>query len=672
MQTWPTAQRCTVIWTVLLVLMGVLMCLPVSSARAAVLLDEQFNTDVFLDSSWSRSHSSVAIDIPNGWLRIGSNGAAGDFADKHCPFPLPLVIEWRERTFSGSGSTFSLPILQLWWGPTGDGSYHVTYVQEILPIPSGWLLGIWTNVHTLGTTSWDQWRTVKAIIRSDGGELFAKLDGDLDFTPISSATWTVPSEITRIRLSQHSDDVSDFDYVKVSDFTSTETLRIGQSKDCLTSIDATYAIPIYLDNHDTVKAFDIPLDYNWGIDPVGISFVGTRLEGKNGTFINQLNANGDSIRIGYIASTGDPVDALAPFDAFTQGVPIARIIMPGCLRQYFPAPDTATIPLEVNPVSVELTDKFGARYVPEILFDSSWVRSYVLGDANDDSICTISDAVYLINYIFSGGPAPLCLLAADADCGSTITISDAVWLINYIFGGGPHPGSNCLCGPLPPFAKSVIGHASIATASLAEETTNEIAVDLEVSADARAIQLDFNITGDVRNIEIKSNVSNLQLFSSEVESGYRMGLIDLTGTAVIPSGKTQIATIAYEGDGELSVSSAIVVDNDASEMNVEISNSKLENVLPTEYSLCQNRPNPFNPTTDISFSLPKTGQVKLVVYNILGAEVATLVEEVRSAGVHRVSWNGTNSSGQQVASGIYLYRLTAGEFAATKKMLLLK
>ncbi len=102
-------------------------------------------------------------------------------------------------------------------------------------------------------------------------------------------------------------------------------------------------------------------------------------------------------------------------------------------------------------------------------------------------------------------------------------------------------------------------------------------------------------------------------------------------------------------------------------MNVEISNAKLESVLPTEYSLSQNQPNPFNPSTDISFSLPKSGQVKLTVYNILGAEVATLVDEIRSAGVHRITWDGTDKSGNPVASGVYLYRLTAGDFAETKK-----
>ncbi len=70
-------------------------------------------------------------------------------------------------------------------------------------------------------------------------------------------------------------------------------------------------------------------------------------------------------------------------------------------------------------------------------------QQYVCGDADGNGIITISDAVYLISYIFGGGPAPVPVLAGDADCNGIITISDAVYLINYIFGGGPAPCANC-------------------------------------------------------------------------------------------------------------------------------------------------------------------------------------------------------------------------------------
>jgi flagellar hook assembly protein FlgD len=89
-------------------------------------------------------------------------------------------------------------------------------------------------------------------------------------------------------------------------------------------------------------------------------------------------------------------------------------------------------------------------------------------------------------------------------------------------------------------------------------------------------------------------------------------------------------------------------------------------------TLSQNYPNPFNPTTEISFALPSAGHVSLEVYNVLGQRVVTLVDGYREAGEHFVQWNSTDASGNQVSSGVYFYRLVAGQFVETKKMVLLK
>ena len=94
--------------------------------------------------------------------------------------------------------------------------------------------------------------------------------------------------------------------------------------------------------------------------------------------------------------------------------------------------------------------------------------------------------------------------------------------------------------------------------------------------------------------------------------------------------------------------------------------------LPTSYALEQNYPNPFNPTTEIPFSLPNPGAVQLKVYNVLGQEVVTLVDEYMPAGNHSVSWNGRSSDGASVSSGVYFYRINANDFAKTKKMMMLK
>jgi hypothetical protein len=93
---------------------------------------------------------------------------------------------------------------------------------------------------------------------------------------------------------------------------------------------------------------------------------------------------------------------------------------------------------------------------------------------------------------------------------------------------------------------------------------------------------------------------------------------------------------------------------------------------PLEFNLAQNYPNPFNPTTEIEFVLPKYQQVSLVVYDMLGRKVKTLVNDARHAGEHRVTWNGTNELGTSVASGVYVYRLASGSMSKVHKMMLLR
>ena len=96
------------------------------------------------------------------------------------------------------------------------------------------------------------------------------------------------------------------------------------------------------------------------------------------------------------------------------------------------------------------------------------------------------------------------------------------------------------------------------------------------------------------------------------------------------------------------------------------------NMTPTEYSLSQNYPNPFNPTTQIRFSIPTDGRVDLKIYDILGREVATLINDDIRSGYYTVEWNGKNDYGVKVSSGVYIYRIVSGKFVQTKKMMMLK
>ncbi len=94
--------------------------------------------------------------------------------------------------------------------------------------------------------------------------------------------------------------------------------------------------------------------------------------------------------------------------------------------------------------------------------------------------------------------------------------------------------------------------------------------------------------------------------------------------------------------------------------------------LPSGLHLHQNFPNPFNPSTTISFDLPRRTNVTLTVHNILGQVVARLIDEELTAGEHSTEWDGRDSSGKPASSGIYLYRLTTDTGTLSRKMLLLK
>ncbi len=90
------------------------------------------------------------------------------------------------------------------------------------------------------------------------------------------------------------------------------------------------------------------------------------------------------------------------------------------------------------------------------------------------------------------------------------------------------------------------------------------------------------------------------------------------------------------------------------------------------YALTQNHPNPFNPSTTITFAVPELSEVTLAIYNLRGQLIRTLHTGQISAGYHSVVWNGTDTQGNLVTSGIYFYVLKAGNFTQVKKMSLLK
>ncbi|GAB4368694.1 MAG: hypothetical protein Kow0042_09970 [Calditrichia bacterium] len=110
---------------------------------------------------------------------------------------------------------------------------------------------------------------------------------------------------------------------------------------------------------------------------------------------------------------------------------------------------------------------------------------------------------------------------------------------------------------------------------------------------------------------------------------------------------------------------------DILQVNTLVNISEKKNI-PFFFELDQNYPNPFNPVTRIHFSLASSEKVKLEIYNVLGQRVKTLVNQKMTAGKHSINWDGRNEAGKLMGSGVYFYRLKAGDFTKTKKMILIK
>ncbi|UCD95470.1 MAG: T9SS type A sorting domain-containing protein [Candidatus Zixiibacteriota bacterium] len=150
----------------------------------------------------------------------------------------------------------------------------------------------------------------------------------------------------------------------------------------------------------------------------------------------------------------------------------------------------------------------------------------------------------------------------------------------------------------------------------------------------------------------------------------------------LPGGTWYVTSTIFLEDAEMQMygSSYQFVDTDPHSIRGKCFDIKIPRTdeiqsnagLPTEFVLHPNKPNPFNPTTYIAYDVPKASHVRIDIINILGRKITTLVNEEKTPGRYETVWHATDESGIKVASGIYLYRMQAGDFIQTKKMMLMK
>jgi len=297
------------------------------------------------------------------------------------------------------------------------------------------------------------------------------------------------------------------------------------------------------------------------------------------------------------------------------------------------------------------------------LFDG-WIYisspgSILLGDINLNSIpYEISDAVYFTNFFISPGKYPMDerrVLNSDINRdGFAPSVADLVLLIKIITGEVPQAVGKPQSGRPEAIVK------------LARRADG---LFIETDAAVGLAGLYVSLSGpDIDKIEA-ANLTGLDLSTAAHDGRFR-GLLISYERETIPLG---VATpLRLSNDPNLQVALEQVDAADAEGQSLLVQFKADEAALPRSCALHQNSPNPFNPTTQIEFDLAAPGRVTLAVYNILGQEVIRLTDGEFAAGHHQVTWNGRDRDGRPAASGVYLYRIAAGDFQASRKMVLMK
>lgn len=190
------------------------------------------------------------------------------------------------------------------------------------------------------------------------------------------------------------------------------------------------------------------------------------------------------------------------------------------------------------------------------------------------------------------------------------------------------------------------------------------------------VSIEFDPRGSKLRSVLPPNLQALQLYSSQKDGLLKLGALDIHGDGYIPAGNA-VDLLILETDGpvvsSLRIKEAILADRNGRVVPVKIvAEEEKRDSRPEEFALLHNYPNPFNPQNQISYALPQDCDVKLTIYNLLGQSVRILVDEHQMAGYKKIFWDGKDEQGRDVASGVYFYKIHAGDFVQTKKMLLLK
>jgi hypothetical protein len=316
--------------------------------------------------------------------------------------------------------------------------------------------------------------------------------------------------------------------------------------------------------------------------------------------------------------------------------------------------------------ALEVIDSIGTS--KELDSEDGYFTVDRFGDGNLDGFVNVGDCLSIVAYIIGvQSYTQRQMEAADFNGNGFVDIGDLQDIVNFIleiillpqgFPEGP-PVVVELLRTDPPSGDFI-----------------SVPINMELPVEASAVQFEIGYNSDNLNctdLVLGEMASEMAIDYNVTDEAIKCVIYNLGGDVFGPA-TGELAELEFEltGSGfdpvsDIYISDFAIVSPSADFMPVEIKGQ-----LPERFILNQNYPNPFNAATNIGFNLPEPGQVKLQVYDLLGRSVVTLHDGFLQAGSHTVVWDGRSASGSDLASGVYFYRLQAGSFDKTKKMLLIK
>ncbi len=288
------------------------------------------------------------------------------------------------------------------------------------------------------------------------------------------------------------------------------------------------------------------------------------------------------------------------------------------------------------------------------------------GDVDFNDIVDIADLLTVVNFVLeAAAPTGEQFRGADVNMDTTITINDVVLIVDIIFGD-----QNARYTEQP----DVPVQAALLRAD------RQLLVNMDYPGVTRGIQFTLSVGAglELGPVQTAVDVAGIMAVSRQNAAGELMVVVFNNAGGTVEQDGSTVIRIPFQFKGGQDKATVELTDFQVAGMlgevlPVTIGEKRVEiSILPDVFALHQNYPNPFNPVTEIRIDVPETSPVTLTIYNIMGQEVATVLDGQLDGGIHRVRWNGTNNLGETVGTGVYFYRLSAPTFTSTKKMIMMK